>query len=601
MAGHKSTVLGAGPLAFWSFDYDTTDSLMSSGMAIIDEMGTSPGTLVGAKYDIQQVSMNELETNEKYSLKLADLDVGQSWEQTENYVVVQHNSSLVFGGLGSFTLEFFYYKKSHNGILRNLGYPAYHRDMTSPIIRKGDAFYVRILDDYNNTDVLIVSACGQTVNVYESTLNTIWNTNNHIVVRWNMRQLDTNTYSGELNVFMNGRLAGSSSVTYTDNYPTPNNTTNLYLGHNGDLNGYYLDDWSTELLQLDQVALYPHALSDTQISNHYRKTKVYENIIEYDKPSWYWKMEDPLIASNSMTANVTSGEMYNYQSYYYGTYERQHPGPDNIIGSNSVYFEKNGLVGHGGAYVQRTSYYGNPERIFNVGANYTLEFWFKSSDNDRGLLFSMTQENYPWRGLNVWLNSGSDTLQSGRIQISEGVDSSLDCTNTSASGDLVNWSDNHWHHLVITRDLNYQKVYIDGKLQGTKTEGFIANGDSSYITLFGASPAGYNISGYMCHLAIYNYTMQEIQINNRFLYSKIYKIEGYTLLEGTPVNAIVRMYSHISGELEWEVESDIETGYYAFYGPNDRSRDIVSFIEDSNNTRYKIHGPVKPAELEDVG
>ena len=98
---------------------------------------------------------------------------------------------------------------------------------------------------------------------------------------------------------------------------------------------------------------------------------------------------------------------------------------------------------------------------------------------------------------------------------------------------------------------------------------------------------------------MYDYALSADQLNGRFHFASRHKIFGYTLLEGQPVPATVRFYDTLTGEKLYELTSDANTGEYTYYTYSDRTIDIVALLPENNTTRYRVHGPIKPAEYSD--
>ena len=143
------------------------------------------------------------------------------------------------------------------------------------------------------------------------------------------------------------------------------------------------------------------------------------------------------------------------------------------------------------------------------------------------------------------------------------------------------------------------ELWLDGVLHDSNVITNYAIDKPGQITLMNSRPGDSPIEGYMCELAFYTYALQDTQIYNRWVFSTRYKVAGYTLLQGAPVQALVRFYDTITGEFVDEVTSNGVTGEYVFYPLNNRFLDVISRLPDSSTTRYRVHGPVKPAEYDD--
>jgi hypothetical protein len=154
--------------------------------------------------------------------------------------------------------------------------------------------------------------------------------------------------------------------------------------------------------------------------------------------------------------------------------------------------------------------------------------------------------------------------------------------------------------LAVRRSGEFLALYIDNsQIVNEHLVPLSANNDPSQIHMMGAAPGAINVNGFLSNVAIYDYALQELQLNNHYNFTTRYKIFGYTLLEGQPVPAIVRFYDTLTGNKVGELESDSNTGEYTFYTFSDRNLDLMALLPNNNTTRYRVHGPIKPAEYTD--
>ena len=594
MPGLKQTIFNDHPVTFWSFDHDVQGD---DGGVVLDEIDNlNPLTIMGyPNYLLSQQGLNDLELIDQASLRVAkDQQLDGEWR--EFWLEAPHTNSYYFPELGSFSVEFMYSKKPPS-LIRQVGEPGAYADIKSPIIQKGSMLKIYQYEDYNATDYLIADFQGRLLRCYEGDREDgrypIWNKINHIVFVNECKQVDVNEYQSNISLYVNGIRYGYNSTNYIDEYPNTNVADSWRLCGTGGTNP--VTDYQTEELRLDQVAVYDYALTDEQVGNHYRKTTHYDTMIKNDYPNKYWRMdeeENPL--DTTMYADVGGS---NYNGTYFGNVSNYQTGPEKLIESHGTLFADDA-----NASVTYYNAYGNPYNIININQSYTVEFWFKINDSNRGVFLACIEENYRWDGLIVWANSKDNAHASGNIQVSERYhpDHLINSRDTNPiTGERENWNDGRWHHLVVRRNGDYLQLYIDGEKNSEKIIAKVANGDPSQLHIMGMAPGELNINGEMCELAYYNYALQERSIVNRWLYTTRYKLQGYTLLQGNPIQATVRFYEHISGELQGELKSDSLTGEYLYYAPTNRFIDIVSYIPDNKTTRYRIHGPVLPAEYTD--
>lgn len=589
MAGLKQSILNDQPISFWTFDFDQN---LVNGDVIIDEIGNANPMICqndanGANYELETQSLNDLEHADQFALAVAaNQKVGGFW--LNQFFEVVHTTAYDFPNLGQLSVEFMYYKDRADDI-RELGEPGYRVDNITPLINKGSVVNISIVDTYNRIDYLSVSILGRTVNITESQYQ-IFGKNNHVVATYRVDQTDVNEYESTVEVWLNGRIWGSSVVQHVDTVPVTSTPASwLFAGDGGNSP---TTDYATELLKLDQIAVYQYALTTEQIANHYRKTKQYDTMIEDDYPQRYWRLNeihDPSDLSLSATVGGIDG-------FYYGAVNRYEVGPERLINVNAPYFQVGGLAhidNYSGAQF-------NP--VITTTGSFTLEFWFKSRSSNRGMIFDCSQETPPrWDGLRVHLNSKNHELSPGNLQVSHTDSQYVNSLDTDINGDRYNFNDDVWHHLAVRFDdtTSTMELWLDGVLHDSNVITNYSIDKPGQITLMNSRPGDSPIEGYICELAFYTYALQDTQIYNRWVFSTRYKVAGYTLLQGAPVQALVRFYDTITGEFVDEVTSNGVTGEYVFYPINNRFLDVISRLPDSNTTRYRVHGPVKPAEYDD--
>lgn len=592
MAGLKASQLNDSPVAFWTFDFDRTGL---NGNLIIDEIGNRNPMIVnsdtaGDNYWLERQSLNEIETADQYAMSVA-LDQKVDGEWREQFFEVVHSTDFDFPDKGEFTLEWLMYKAPAD-VIREYGETGYRQAITTPLFLKGSVINVRITDSYyggSNADTIAATILGRTVECTNSQYP-IWNKTLHCVVTYKVDQTDVNEYVSTISFWVNGHLMDTNQQTHIDTYPTTSTSASWLIAGNGGSDPR--TDYATERLTLDQIAVYSYALTTEQVANHYRKTKQYDRMILDDRPQRYWRLDDPddpLVDTLTEDAGGVTGK-------YYGAVNRYRPGPDRLVNSRSPFFQK-----EASAFIDDYQSDGEFRVVVHPNQDYTLEFWFKSRDNDRGLLFDCTEE-YPsrWDGIRVFLNSKNNQHSPGNIQISESIETHLSTLDLDGNGDRYLFNDDEWHHLVVQREGNTLRLYVDGFLHAEGEFAKVGVGKPGQIHLMNGRPGDYAIEGHICEIAFYQRALQFQQIYNRYIFSTRYKVSGYTLLQGAPVEATLRFYDTVTGELVDEVKSNSVTGEYVYYPMNNRHLDIVSKLPENNTTRYRVHGPVAPAEYDDT-
>lgn len=594
MAGLKQTQLIANPVAFWTFDSDLNGLNNSQ---IVDEIqNQNPLTVNGINYELEKKSLNDLETTDQASVYICpnstrELPIGGVEGQDEQWLNTFFESptstEFDFFNLGSFTIEFMYYKQETGEYQIENGSWTSH----TPFIIKENVLNLQMYQTWSSVAKLKLDFFGRSIQINDdSGLNALFDQVNHIVIVHDNKQIDVNEYESTITIYMNGRNAASNTVVYIDEYPITTSRGSWLIAGNGGNDAS--TDYTTEQLRFDQIAIYNYAFDIEQVSHHYKKSVHYDELVKRDWAHRYWRMDeqDPF---DSTMVDIGPASSAHDGVYSYGVLRNQ-VGPEKLVESSAQLFTQ------GGSSSVTVESSGDPLATINVNQNYTLEFWFKASSSKRGILFAATEKANPFGGLTVWLNTANNSEEIGRIQVNESKDQYITSQELDpTSEERLFWNDDFWHYLVVRRSGNQLTLWIDGSIQAETTATPVNNGGYSQAYMMNSPPGGYPVYGYMCEVAFYNYNLQDVQIRSRWQYTNRYKIEGYTLLQGVPISATVRFYDHINGELIGEKTTDNVTGLYQFYPATQRFVDVVSFIPDNKTTRYRVHGPIKPAEYDD--
>jgi len=367
MAGYKTTVINANPVSFHTFDYDS--QILHSGM-IFDEMNSNKNPMYtnGLNYELEYVSMNQMETSDQASILFArNQKYGGYWSPV--WMNIPHSSDY---NLSEWSLEFFL-NKSRSDDIRDSGEPGYGKTNITPIVKKGTAIRVEIRDYWGGSGGIYVTLFAGTPS--EITISHITSTDypvfnpsqtyndqytNHYVITYGVQRIDVNEYGSSLRLYQNGKLMAKHDFSSFDAPPNMIDASQWLIC--GDGGGDPITDFPTEYTAFDQFAIYNYPLSEEQISNHYRKTKTYEKLIKFDKPTNYWRMNDVTTLNNNMVAVVgTTGE-------YYGSIIKDQPSTPYVVDSKSVRFSNGGT-----AKAIKTNANGYTP-FLNINADYTIEF-----------------------------------------------------------------------------------------------------------------------------------------------------------------------------------------------------------------------------------
>ena len=287
-------------------------------------------------------------------------------------------------------------------------------------------------------------------------------------------------------------------VLYVDGLPVgtnPTSTAQDYFGSwrfGGDNAGGWPNSPSSNFFsgELDESAIYPTALSEAQIQNHFAlaggKLDVnsapaddYGKAVFNDDPSLYWRLDE------------TSGSDAADSSYF-----KQNPG---TYGSD-VEMGVPGVVGNA------ANFHGDTDSsVYDSGSTaapsaFTEEAWFKTDTQNGGKLIGF--ENSPTGNGN---NYDKQVYMTNDGSIVFGVYVGFVSSIQSQSG----LNDGKWHQLAATQDASGMKLYIDGAL--VASNGTTGNQSfSGYWRIAGgniggwpSSPSSFEYTGQLDEVAVY--------------------------------------------------------------------------------------------------
>lgn len=604
MAGYKQTVIDDDAAAFWTFDGDMVDSgsrtLLASPMQIIDEIDNQNPAILHVQstsgphgYRMGLPSMVPIETQDQASIcfgyygeQPAHPDQGYA----KAFLEVPHSSTFQFPRYGSFTVEFMMRKDNESAYHGRFPYSSF----TRPIIRKQG-----VINVYHNTNWYDYEyfkfwfPSGQTRSIVA---NDWENRNIHVVLIWHVEQVDIGQYKATEKIFFDARLMHTATMTYYDAFPNTNIASPWEIGGLIDAPTSHWNDRNTSPLYLDQIAIYDKALTTDQVGNHYKKIYEYDSMIVNDRAADYFPMDE----ENSLVDwSIKNRISNNPNGEYVGninTISRGLPGPSNIPQSKSPHFSEQAM-----AYFRKNNYYGYPVPWFSTNGDYTVEFWFKTQTQERGVLFAMQQEKPSYQGIVVSLNWANGGYRNGSVEFRENASFAVHSMDLDEDFQPYRFNDGRWHHIVIQRRDTTLMLWLDAVLHG-KLENVpkYPVDYSGVMYLMGSKPGDLRVNGLACKLARYEYALQEQQIKARYTYATIYRIRGQVTLQGVPTKATIRAYNNFTGQLIAELESDENTGNYALSLLNNSKIDLMVFNKHDRSVRYRAYGPITPSEYEDL-
>jgi hypothetical protein len=510
-------------------------------------------------------SLCPLEPSNQYSISFGNNSI-------RAYLQAPHSTAYSFPNRGSFTIEFLV--NIHDSVAG-----------TFPIFSKPDVFEVSFYRAHYYSQLITscfrISHPGGNWDVGYVNYGNTWQEGDitdklmHFIFVWNVTNLTQNTYRGVATLYLNSVIAQTESYTYYNTYP--NTDVDVPINICGDGAGPY---WSSNTITIDQIAVYGKALTVDEVFTNFKKCVSYETVLKDQNVSTIWPFNDT--NPQSSTINAYEGGS---NGTYYGGYAKcttNYPGPSTLVNALSCYFS-------GG---------GQAALPIGGGSTFTYEWWFKTTDSKRSVLFSAQDNEYPFNGPLVQINSKDFNYNYGTIQFSMSDNQASLHSRSSIGETYYSFNDGEWHHIAITHNSSSTRLYLDGILHESR----VLSNQNSQSTgyLMNASPGHINTDGFVSYFASYNLILPDYAIRQHASYGVRYKIKGIVTLLGIPYRATLRFYSSYTGELVSEVQSDTDSGEYSVTLYNNEKIDIMVFDPTDLSVKYRAYGPVTPSEIEDL-
>jgi RHS repeat-associated protein len=194
----------------------------------------------------------------------------------------------------------------------------------------------------------------------------------------------------------------------------------------------------------------------------YTDSSYYRSVVLDDRPTGYWPLGE---TSGTAAANVAAEVPGQYDALYQGAVLGE-PGALAASGDTAARF-----TGTNGSIVRL------PDNVLNRSQGMTVELWFKANPGAKGVVVS-TQERA--------LESGSWGVTSSVVRVSAGgrLVAHLPTTEGCCSVSTVGRVDNgQWHHVVLTGELDVQRLYLDGAFVGEDIGGELSIADDTHAFL----------------------------------------------------------------------------------------------------------------------
>jgi PKD repeat protein len=288
------------------------------------------------------------------------------------------------------------------------------------------------------------------------------------------------------------------------------------IGNNGgttvgqDYSGYWrlggdnLNGWPAQPTSnnfagtIDDAAIYPTALSLSQVQKHYidsgrtlnipqPPTDSYGKAVYADNPDLYWRLDE---ASGTIAHDTSPNSS---DGVYFGTIGYHTPSP--VTGANGT-----------GVTLDGTDSQISSGQSFNDPTVYSEELWFNTTTHAGGKLIGFGDQQSGLSGSydrHIWM------LDSGQLVF--GVWTGQ--TNTIQSSAAYN--DGKWHQVVATQGPDGMTLYVDGVAVGTNPQ-TQAQAYSGYWKVGGDVTWGGNTSNYFAgvvdEVSVYSHELTAAQV-----------------------------------------------------------------------------------------
>ncbi len=254
--------------------------------------------------------------------------------------------------------------------------------------------------------------------------------------------------------------------------------------------------------QIDEVAVYPKALTQSQVLSHYSLSgrtsvvppapaDVYGASVYAQEPLLYWRLGET--AGNVASDSGALGS----NGQYRGSSTKGVPGVLNGVSNTAVRFgSTNGLVSSTNSYV-------NP-------SVYSQEAWFQTTTTSGGKIMGFGNSQ---TGTSSSYDRHVYMQDDGKL-VFGAYTGQMNIITSSAA-----YNDGKWHQVVATQGADGMKLYVDGALVGTNPQ----TGSESYTgywrvggdTTWGSSSAWFN--GVIDEYAVYDTVLTPAVVSQHYV------------------------------------------------------------------------------------
>lgn len=345
----------------------------------------------------------------------------------------------------------------------------------------------------------------------------------------------------------------------------------------------------TNIISIDNFSLFDGDYAYNEYYNLYYKSFNNSNRILDKYLINYW-------ACDSLVGDLlTIKNRFNYSHYYYDIYSDMKLKPL-IYKNGKVTHEKdNHRAIKDSIKFENVTGNVNIQNTWSNNGNYTISFWFKSTQKTKGVILSdYNNRVYQSNGIYFGLIDG------GYLELK------INDLN-SRSYQNLGISDDKWHLIVLrvsatsnslTGNNNYT-LFIDDQIVD-RFDGRIGNKDfaDSFQVYFMGHPNGNNVNGNLARVSFYNTSLSRDLIALMYEGDIEHNVKGTILMENMPIKTEVRVYNNRTGQLVSKVQSDNDNGVFIYRNYN--NFDIYIVVVDKTKMFGDIQtiGPIEPKSIE---
>lgn len=385
-------------------------------------------------------------------------------------------------------------------------------------------------------------------------------------------------------LFVDGELVFSrdiSSLVDSAGFTLDSKSKILTIG--GMPTNYNANLWSDRCCRpynIDAFAVYNRGLSDLELAKLFRRIWDYDTMVLIDEPDNFLRFDDDNLSKGYI---INRSDNSSRRIYIMG-------------GTKNVTIRRTGMV-----QGTRSMFFSNGANLKTQNASdeflplekdYTFEFCFKTTDSNRGILFHQGKVLPPFEQMTVWFNSTNGIRNTGAIEITLSADDKIQVPGILTYGD--------WHHIIVRKKGDYYDVWVDGMKKITSFHHVAeANGYSTGVCFLSAPCNSDYIAAELSTAIFYPRSLSDMKILTRTKYDSVYRIRGTVTLMGNPTDAVVRVYSHESGVLLGETNSNPLTGVYVLDLLSNEKVDLFVFKRDDVTVKFRSYGFIVPYEIDD--